>query len=79
MWLWFQSTSELNYQERFYVDSDIDQYVELIKKWGGESRTASVGGSKRGWCFSVEHLPLEVVSDVFLLVRGEGRKEILFA
>ena len=73
VFLWFKPTTEVNYRQTFGTETDIDKYVELVKKWGGDSRTANAGGSKRGWNFSVEHLPIPVVRDVFRLVGG-GRK-----
>ena len=70
MFLWFAQPQTTDYQALYGVNSDLNSHLGLIKQWGGGTHTVCAGGgTKRGWMFSVEHLPTPLVTDIFHLVR----------
>ena len=72
MFLWFYQPQTVNYRELYGVTTDLSTHFGLIKQWGGGTHTVCAEGTKRGWMFSVEHLPIALVRDIFQLVREGG-------
>ena len=69
MFLWFSQPQTTDYKELYGVSTDLNSHLGLFKQWGGGTHTVCAGGgTKRGWMFSVEHLPTPLVRDIFHLV-----------